>query len=305
MSEGRGRVHGDAWHAVAPAHHPRMGFRWLTPPAPAAIAMVRTPALAELLDRPLPNQGAARFARLMTADGAAVDEVVVARIAIDTIEVMCHGGPGVRQAVTRCLAGHGVVEDGVEDGDARWCRLAAAPSPSAARWLLAHGDATPPFPAAFLVRPPLILITGPANAGKSTLLNAWCGHARALVADLPGTTRDLVAADVDADGWRLRLIDSAGLRPTDETIEAAGQELARSARNGADLVLTLDPVDTAMAAESRPGDVIVAARADLGPARRRHDALWSARGVIGRDATRLLDDLRRTVLTRLGLAGPG
>ena len=82
------------------------------------------------------------------------------------------------------------------------------------------------MPAELLYRPPFgVLITGPANAGKSSLLNAWCGHQRALVSDQAGTTRDLVAAETICHGWRLRLLDSAGLRAGADAIEAAGQAL--------------------------------------------------------------------------------
>jgi tRNA U34 5-carboxymethylaminomethyl modifying GTPase MnmE/TrmE len=270
------------------------GFRWLTPPAPAAIALLRAPALAALCDRPLPEPWRARFARLRTVDGTVVDEVVVTRLDAGEVEIACHGGPGMRAAVEQALRGHGLEPATAVRRDDRWSRLARAAHPAAVRWLLTD-DGVPPFPADLLERVPVVLITGPANAGKSTLLNAWCGHQRALVSDIPGTTRDLVAAQTLVHGWRLRLLDSAGLRAGGDDLERAGQALVAQARRSADLVIYLRPPgDTG----GEAGDLIVHGKADLGGG----DGLrWSVHGVPGSDAATLLDLLGHTVLSRLRL----
>ena len=270
------------------------GFRWLTPPAPAAIALVQAPALAALCDRPLPEPGRARFAHLRAADGAVVDEVVVTRLSATEIEIACHGGPGIRAAIEQALRGHGVQAAPVARCDDRWARLARAAHPAAVRWLLAH-DGPPPFPADLLERVPVVLITGPTNAGKSTLLNAWCGHQRALVSDLAGTTRDLVAAQTLVQGWRLRLLDSAGLRAGGDEIERAGQALVAQARRGADVVLYLRPPGDR---GGEAGDLIVQGKADLAAT---SGLRWSVHGVSGSDAATLLDHLGRAVLERLRL----
>lgn len=274
----------------------RGAYAWLTPAAPAAIAIVRTPALPGLIDRALPAVGADRFARLTAPDGTVIDEIVVDRLADDLLHLMTHGGPGVRQAVDACLAAHGLVARPAGPGtallDPAWEALAQAPSPAAVRWLLDHPGAEPPFPRAFLSRTPLVLITGPANAGKSTLLNAWCGRRRALVSEIPGTTRDLLAAETLIDGWRLRLLDSAGLRPTDDPLERAGQALVAAARVRADLVVSLRPPgDDVPEAAS---DLVLLGKADLrspGPGLR-----WSSH-----DAAAGLAALRAAALQRLGL----
>ncbi len=277
-----------------------MRYVWLTPPAPAAIALLRCPACAALFDRPLPAPGAARFARLRDPAGAAIDEVVVTRLDDTRLEVCVHGGIGVRAAVDACLAAHGLRADAPAAD--HWSRLAAAPSPAAVAWLLAHGaDARPTFPEAFLARLPVVLISGPANAGKSTLLNAWCGHGRALVSDRPGTTRDLLSALAVIAGWRIRLVDSAGLREPGDALERAGQDLVGAARAGADLVIVLVPVDDPDARRlARPGDLVVAAKADLAPDPPSGVA-WSAVGLPGRASASLLADLGAAVLARLGL----
>lgn len=277
---------------------------WLTPSAPAAIAVLRIQAqpgiLQALLDRALPTLGRACVGHLRTPDLARVDEAVVIRLNEAELEVMVHGGPGLRAAVDGCLASHGLVmRTELASRDADWLRLARAASPAAVRWMLAHPGATPPFDPGFLVRTAVVLITGPANAGKSTLLNAWCGWSRALVSDQPGTTRDLVVAETVACGWRLRLVDSAGLRETTDETEQAGQRLVEQARTWADAVVCLVPPGAA-AAHARATDVVVASKADLGPSGVA-GLPWSVRGLPGRPPEQLLAALAAAVLERLGL----
>lgn len=270
------------------------GWHWLTPPAPAAIALLRAPAHAALCDRSLPEPGRARFAHLCAVDGSIVDEVVITRLSEAEIEIACHGGPGIRAAIEQALRGHGLLPTPAAVGTDRWSQLARAAHPAAVQWLLAHDDA-PPFPVDLLSRVPVVLITGPANAGKSTLLNAWCGHQRALVSDIAGTTRDLIAAQTLVHGWRLRLLDSAGLRAGGDDLERAGQALVAVARRSADLVLYLRPPGDQ---GGDAGDLIVQGKADLTVS----DGLrWSVHGVAGEDAASLLDHLGRMVLDRLHL----
>ena len=67
-----------------------------------------------------------------------------------------------------------------------------------------------------------VAIVGTPNVGKSSLFNALVGAARAIVTDVPGTTRDLVTEVVDLDGLRVTLVDTAGLRETSDAVEAEG-----------------------------------------------------------------------------------
>src|SRR5215212_1486149 len=93
-------------------------------------------------------------------------------------------------------------------------------------------------PAGELVREgAVVVIAGPPNAGKSSLFNALLGQSRAIVTDVPGTTRDAIEAVVDAGGWPLRLVDTAGLRATDDVIERLGIEVSERYLAGAHLVL--------------------------------------------------------------------
>ena len=80
-------------------------------------------------------------------------------------------------------------------------------------------------------------IVGRPNVGKSSLLNALAGFERVIVTDIPGTTRDTVAQSVLVGSTRLRLIDTAGIRETGDTVEALGVQRSRQALEQADLVL--------------------------------------------------------------------
>ena len=82
-------------------------------------------------------------------------------------------------------------------------------------------------------------IVGLPNAGKSSLLNALLGYQRAIVTDIPGTTRDTVEERCVVGGVLLRLIDTAGLRDTDDPVEQLGVERSRAALAGAELALVL------------------------------------------------------------------
>ena len=80
-------------------------------------------------------------------------------------------------------------------------------------------------------------IVGKPNVGKSSLLNSLAGYDRCIVTDIPGTTRDTVEETVMLGPTRLRLIDTAGIRETGDTVEAIGVERSKKAVEDADLVL--------------------------------------------------------------------
>lgn len=87
-----------------------------------------------------------------------------------------------------------------------------------------------------------VAIVGPANAGKSSLLNALIGEERALVSDIPGTTRDSIEEVLNLDGLLFRFIDTAGIREASDTVEKMGIARAFRKISEAEIVLSvLDP----------------------------------------------------------------
>jgi tRNA modification GTPase len=90
-----------------------------------------------------------------------------------------------------------------------------------------------------LVDPWRVVVAGPVNAGKSSLVNAIAGFQRSIVSPIPGTTRDVVSVRIALDGWPVELIDTAGLRDAAGSIEAQGIQLAEHAIARADLCLWL------------------------------------------------------------------
>lgn len=122
-----------------------------------------------------------------------------------------------------------------------------------------------------------VVLMGPPNAGKSSLLNALARRDAAIVTAEPGTTRDLIEVQLDLDGYPVTLVDAAGLRETAGLVEREGIRRALERAEAADLVLWLDPADEA-APEPPPslaGDRLVrlGTKADLAggaAARDRH-----------------------------------
>lgn len=98
-----------------------------------------------------------------------------------------------------------------------------------------------------------LVIAGPPNAGKSTLLNHLLGRDRAIVSDIPGTTRDTIEATVQINGIPFHLTDTAGIRgETSDAIESAGMERTRQAAESARLVVWLKDGTRPLAEQAWP-----------------------------------------------------
>ncbi|MFW5972950.1 MAG: tRNA modification GTPase, partial [Bacteroidota bacterium] len=122
-----------------------------------------------------------------------------------------------------------------------------------------------------------VVIGGRPNAGKSTLLNALVGHERAIVSAQPGTTRDEIEVDAEIGGLRFRFVDTAGIRLTDDAVEAEGVRRARRAIDLADILIYvydaargLEPDEESLIAEIQVARsdlpfIVVANKLDLAP----------------------------------------
>ena len=116
-----------------------------------------------------------------------------------------------------------------------------------------------------------VVIAGRVNAGKSSLFNALIGRERAIVTDVPGTTRDLVTETMDLDGLAITLVDTAGERETQDPIEREGVLRAARAREIADLTLIVIDSGQALTDEDRrllessAARLVVASKSDREP----------------------------------------
>ena len=119
-----------------------------------------------------------------------------------------------------------------------------------------------------------VAIVGRPNVGKSSLLNAWSRSDRAIVTDLPGTTRDVVESSLVVGGIPVQVLDTAGIRETKNTVERIGVERAHNAVKSADLVLltidaqanwTQEDAEIYRAVKHRPL-ILVINKIDLAPA---------------------------------------
>jgi tRNA modification GTPase len=147
-----------------------------------------------------------------------------------------------------------------------------------------------------------VTIVGKPNVGKSSLFNALLGASRAIVTDVPGTTRDLLTEVVELDGLRVTMVDSAGLRPASDAIEQEGVLRARQAQTVSDVLLVVldgaNPLEEAdrqiLEETARARRVLVSNKADL-------ERRWMEPGALAVSAKTLtgIDDLRRQLIEAL------
>ncbi len=141
-----------------------------------------------------------------------------------------------------------------------------------------------------------VVLLGPPNAGKSSLLNALSRTDRAIVSPTPGTTRDTVELSIQLDGLPVHLVDTAGLRSTGEQIEQEGIRRAREAVAGADIALLILEDDSAVAVRDYLADI---------PSGIRPAVVWNKIDLTGRAPAPRLDtdpaELPVSVMTGAGM----
>jgi tRNA modification GTPase len=116
----------------------------------------------------------------------------------------------------------------------------------------------------------VVVLAGAPNVGKSSLFNALLGQTRAIVTDVPGTTRDALEAVIDAGTWALRLVDTAGLRQASDRIEQMGIEMSERYLDRAAIVLacgdsasSIDAAVTRVRARTTAPIIVARTKADL------------------------------------------
>jgi tRNA modification GTPase len=113
----------------------------------------------------------------------------------------------------------------------------------------------------------VVAIAGPPNVGKSTLMNALARREVAIVSPHPGTTRDVIEVQLDLDGYPVTVIDTAGVRDTDDPVEQEGVRRARARAAEADLVLWLTDAATQETHRDSAAPVwVIRNKIDLDPA---------------------------------------
>lgn len=108
-----------------------------------------------------------------------------------------------------------------------------------------------------------VAIVGPPNVGKSTLLNALAGREAAITSEIAGTTRDVIEVRMDLEGLPVTFLDTAGIRDTQDTVEALGIDRARQRASGADLRIILLNGDEPPLMAPEEDDIVLTGKADV------------------------------------------
>ena len=141
-----------------------------------------------------------------------------------------------------------------------------------------------------------VAIIGPPNAGKSTLLNRLAGREAAITSDVAGTTRDVIEVRMDIGGLAVTLLDTAGLRETEDRVEAIGVARARARAEAADMRVHLLEHDEAPLVEFRSGDIRRLPKRDVADAD-------GVSGLTGAGIEALIAEIRAVLTHRTAHAG--
>ncbi|WP_170481028.1 tRNA uridine-5-carboxymethylaminomethyl(34) synthesis GTPase MnmE [Ruegeria arenilitoris] len=142
-----------------------------------------------------------------------------------------------------------------------------------------------------------VAIVGLPNAGKSTLLNALAGREAAITSEFAGTTRDVIEVRMDLAGLPVTLLDTAGLRETDDYVESIGVELARKRAETADLRVFLSETTDELGVELQAGDIQVLPKADL------RSSSAGVSGKTGQGIDELVSNISRVLVNRSTISG--
>lgn len=138
-----------------------------------------------------------------------------------------------------------------------------------------------------------VAIIGAPNVGKSTLLNALAGREAAITSEYAGTTRDVIEVRMDLAGLPVTLLDTAGLRETEDHVEGIGIALARKRADQADLRVFLAEPGEILEMEMQPGDIRLVPKAD-----KREDQAGAISGKTGQGLDQLVEHVSTVLKTR-------
>lgn len=143
-----------------------------------------------------------------------------------------------------------------------------------------------------------VAIVGAPNVGKSTLLNALAGREAAITSEYAGTTRDIIEVRMDLAGLPITLLDTAGLRDTEDHVEGIGIARARERAERADLRVFLADPGESLDIEMQPGDIRLVPKAD-----QKVDAVTGISGKTGQGIDALVDHIGSVLKERSTQAG--
>lgn len=121
-----------------------------------------------------------------------------------------------------------------------------------------------------------IVLTGETNVGKSSIFNRLVGSSRAIVSDVPGTTRDVVTSELDIDGYLVNLSDTAGLRNSNDVIEKIGIEKTHSELKNADLILHIYGNNNDKILKPAENEIVIFNKSDLAKSNKENSIYVSA-----------------------------
>jgi small GTP-binding protein len=267
----------------------------LTPHTPGAVAALQfTGDIAPLLAK-LTGATDWPIGKLKLTSIADVDDGLVVRLRDDIAILMPHGGLRIVHQIAEAAVAHGAslaapadihphtayceAEDEIEA--LMLATLARAESPLAIdllleqprRWrtkpTITDDDRARSRRLNRLITPPIVVLVGSPNVGKSTLTNALIGRAASMTADMPGTTRDYTAGRINIAGLVVDWHDTPGIRASDDLIEQRSIEIAHQLLARADLIIAMSAHAPALPHENvwpelpRAADLFVINKCDL------------------------------------------
>ena len=143
-----------------------------------------------------------------------------------------------------------------------------------------------------------VAIVGPPNVGKSTLLNALAGRDAAITSEIAGTTRDVIEVRMELAGLPVTLLDTAGLRETDDIVEKIGVARALERAKAADLRVFLIESDGKPEFDPAPDDIVMTSKADLSG-----EKLGSVSGKTGAGVVELVEQIGARLSSKTAKAG--